>query len=66
MPEVKQLEDNARTNFTKWQQNEETDEQKKIYVKRTKEQVAKRWNRDHLMDSSLSDDEECTTSPPKL
>jgi hypothetical protein len=65
MPDVKKLEDNARTNYTKWQENEETEEQKKIYVKRTNEQVAKRWNKEHLCDS-LSDDEECTTSPPKL
>ena len=38
MPQVKQLEENARSNMEKWKTYEESDRFKKVYIRKTPEQ----------------------------
>ena len=56
-PDLKELEENARKNTKTWADFQETEEQKKIYLPKSKEEFNKRWGK---VEANISDDEDCT------
>ena len=63
-PNMKELENNARSNMVSWENYEETEEQKKIYKLRDEEAFKKRWGKIQVAD--IQDEEDCTTTPVEL
>ena len=64
MPEVKQLETNAKENAEKWKVNEETEAFREVYRKKTPEERNAHAVKERERVNSLDDDEQCTVDPP--
>ena len=66
MPELKQLETNAKENAEKWKAFEETEEFKQVYIAKPVEQRNAAAIEERERANSLDDDEQCTIEPVKL
>ena len=66
LPELKQLETNAKENAEKWKSFEETEEFKQVYQAKTIEQRDAAAIEERERANSLDDDEQCTIEPVKL
>ena len=65
MPELKQLEQNAKDNAASWKDYEETEEFRKVYQKKTTAERAAVQNAELARADDL-DDEDCTVDPPQI
>ena len=66
MPELKQLEVNAKENAENWKTYEETEEFKTVYKRKSPEQRDALVKEERDREASLDDDEQCTIEPPKI
>ena len=66
MPEVKQLEITAKENAERWKTYEETEEFRKVYVKKTPEQRSAILNAENARQDRFEDEEQCTVDPPQI
>lgn len=66
MPELKQLEINAKENAEKWKTYEETEEFKQVYKAKSVEERDAAAIEERERANSLDDDEQCTIEPVKL
>lgn len=66
MPEMKQLELNAKENSEKWKNWEETEEFKQVYRRKTPEERQNPVKKEMARRNSLVDDEQCTVDPPHI
>ena len=66
MPEVKQLEVNAKENAERWKVYEETEEFREVYRKKTPDERNAINVKERGRANSLDDDEQCTVDPPQI
>lgn len=67
MPELKQLELNAKQNAELWKTYEETEEFKAVYQKKTAIQRSAAIEEERKRVESFDDgDEQCTVEPPQI
>ena len=66
MPELKQLEINAKENAEKWKTFEETEEFRAVYIRKTPEQRAAIKNAENARANNLEEEEQCTVDPPQI
>ena len=66
MPELKQLELNAKDNAEQWKTYEETEEFRKVYLRKTPEQRSADAQALKYPQDRLEDEEQCTVDPPQI
>ena len=66
MPELKQLELNAKANAESWKTFEETDEFRKVYQRKTPEQRSAVTRAENARAINLDDEDQCTVEPPMI
>ena len=66
VPELKQLELNAKDNAERWKNYEETDEFRAVYTRKTPEQRAAIKNAENAKANNVDEDEHCTVDPPQI
>ena len=66
MPEVNQLELNAKNNAEQWKVYEETEDFKQVYVRKSAEQRDELSRKIENLDEIDDEDDQCTLEPPKI